>query len=182
LGLLETQEGVKQRLESAGFPPASKELTSDNILSMLRLNLPQVMPVRLNREQYASRLRRAKQPVLLNRFKHLLTHAVEGENEGGNMASNVAQVRFLDSAERLVQYEVFLSELTVRVLGVDDHVVARDVSLISLGLDSVTGMMMLNIIERSTGFKLENVVLLSADVSVASIAQALDAAAAKSSN
>ena len=80
----------------------------------------------------------------------------------------------MDTVQRPQMYEAFLKEVTARVLGVDVASVTSNVKLFDLGLDSVTGMMIMSIIERSTSFKLPAVSVLSGEATVASLALALN--------
>ena len=75
-----------------------------------------------------------------------------------------------------------MTELTARVLSVDVALVTSDVNLFDLGLDSVTGMMMISVIERSTSFKLPAVSVLSGEATVNSLALALDKCAREMAN
>ena len=70
-----------------------------------------------------------------------------------------------------------MKELTARILSVDKALITSDVNLFELGLDSVKGIMMINVIERETAFKLSAARVLCGEPTVASLAQALDARA-----
>ena len=109
----------------------------------------------------------------MNRFKHLLTGPSQ-EYDKTNSLGDVDKIRFLEPALRLKKYEIFVKEVTARVLSVDKALVGNDGNLFDLGLDSVTGMMMISVIERSTSFKLSAVSVMSGDATVASLARALD--------
>ena len=89
----------------------------------------------------------------------------------------MVKIRSLDPAQRLQNYEAFVKELTARILSVDRAFITSDVNLFELGLDSVKGMMMINVIERQTAFKLSAVRVLSGEPTVASLSQVLDARA-----
>jgi acyl transferase domain-containing protein/NAD(P)-dependent dehydrogenase (short-subunit alcohol dehydrogenase family) len=179
-GLLDNQEEVKRKLDAMGFPLASQGIIRDTFRAILQLNLTQVVPVKLNKEQYSNRMLKSRVHALMNRLKYLIKTQAASEEVTQHTANNVAQIRFLDASQRLVQYESFVRDLTVRVLGVEERLVTREASLYRLGLDSVTGMMMLSHVERLTSFKLEAVMVLSADATVASIAASLNGAASRS--
>ena len=175
-GLLDKQDKLQKKLESMGFHVASHEEILDALQMQMLLNSVQTVPVRLNRETYSSHILRTNQQVLIKRLGHLLSGPSQ-QYGSTNSLGDVVKIRFLDPAQRLQKYEAFVKELTARILSVDKALITSDVNLFELGLDSVKGMMMINVIERETAFKLSAVRVLSGEPTVASLAQVLDARA-----
>ena len=159
-----------------GFHVASQEEILDALQMQMLLNSVQTVPVRLNRETYASHILRTNQQVLIKRLEHLRSGPSQ-QYGSTNSLGDAVKIRFLDPAQRLQNYEAFVKELTARILSVDKALITSDVNLFELGLDSVKGIMMINVIERETAFKLSAARVLSGEPTVASLAQALDARA-----
>lgn len=173
-GLLDNQDAMKKKLETMGFSLASQEDIKETLRVLLQINPTQAIPVTLNKELYAIKMRNAAVTAMLKRFKYLLA-VNAGDIEGDNTAlQTVDKIRFLENPQRLQQYEEYVRRLTVRILSVDAMQVTRHVNLFALGMDSVTGTMLLNIIERQTGFTLSAIVVFASNVTVESLAQALD--------
>jgi NAD(P)-dependent dehydrogenase (short-subunit alcohol dehydrogenase family)/acyl carrier protein len=181
-GLLHQQEAVKRRLDAIGFGLDDQASIAARLGRLLALNLPQAVPVTLNNQRFAGRF--ADTPLADTRFKHLMSTVASpkhhSEEADKSKATSASKIRFLPASERLARYEEHVRDLVVRVLSVEARHVTRDVSLHALGLDSVSGIMLLSLLERHTGFRLSNVMLLASDVTIHVIARALNDAAAGS--
>ena len=178
-GLLDSKDALKKRLKSMGFQLASRQEIRDSLRVLMLLNWPQSVPVTFDRDLYAKRIRGTRIKSMINRFQHLLSALLQ-ESSSMDDQENIDRIRFFDHEQRVQKYEDFIRLVTTRVLSVDEERVTSDVSLYDLGLDSVTGMMLISIIERNTSFKLSAVSVLSEEVTVRSLALLLDSHASES--
>ena len=171
-GLLDNLDNVKKRLTSLGFEVYSVQEIKATLPVLMLLDWPQSVPLTLNKEVYASRVNATSLQRLIKRVQHLLSITAQ-ENSTENIMDSVDKIRTLDVTQRQQKYEEFVRDLAVRLLGCDRHV-SSNTNLFDLGLDSVTGMMMISIIERNTSFKLSAVSVLAGEVTIAALAQLLN--------
>ncbi|KAL8592692.1 hypothetical protein ACOMHN_037632 [Nucella lapillus] len=174
-GLLDNQDILKKKLDSMGFHLTSKQEIRDMMSMLMLVNWPQSVPVILKKELYASRIRGSPLESLRKRFHHLISGSSQQETNGLSQDMEAGdKIRLLDPPHRLQAYQEFVQIVSSRVLSVDKRLVNPDVKLFDLGLDSVTGMMMISVIERHTSLKLSPVSVLSGEATVISVSQALD--------
>ena len=172
-GILDNQVKMQKRLTSMGFCLTSVQEIKESLPVLMLLNWPQSVPVGLDQGLYAKRMRSTEVEPLIKRLQHLLSVPSQDSSSGGDM-ENVDKIRFMEPSQRLHNYEAFVRGLAVRLLSADGAQVTSDANLFDLGLDSVTGMMLINIIERSTSFKLPAISVLAGEVTITSLAQLLN--------
>ena len=173
-GLLENQDTIKKRLEAMGFGISDREEIKEQLRAILLFNWTQSVPAKMDRETFSNRIRSSSVRSLILRMQHLLSvsHGTSSDSEAD--LSSVGEIRQLEPEQRLRGYEDFVKELTGRLLSVDAAGLTNDSDLFDLGLDSVTGMMMVSIIERSTSFQVPVISVLSGEATVGSVAKILD--------
>nr|KAG5702437.1 hypothetical protein BaRGS_027524 [Batillaria attramentaria] len=176
-GILDNQDEIKQRLQSMGFHMASEFEITETLWAVLRLKMTQSVPVRLNGEVYGRLLYAAFEEVELRRFHKIISPPQTVSSKASAKRGDMSKVKFLEPSKRLKVYESYLRELTSRLVTVDESRISSTVTLINLGLDSVTSMMMINQIHRDTTIKLAAVDVLAGEVTVASVAKMLTDAA-----
>ncbi|KAK7490870.1 hypothetical protein BaRGS_00017926 [Batillaria attramentaria] len=172
-GLLDNQDALKRRLDSMGFHLASQQEITETLRNLLLLNLTQAVPVKIDTELYAKKIHGTGLRPLILRYQHFVP-LTTAQTTGIYNFGDLDKVKFLESAERLQAYEAYVTELTCRMLSLDVSYVTGDVSLLDLGLDSVTGNMMINQIHRDTTFKVEAVHIFAGETSVTTLAKTLD--------
>ena len=177
-GLLDSQDEVKTRLMARGFEVASLEEIKASLPVLMLLDWPQSVPVTLIKEAYTRQMKSSLIKSLIKRF-HNLMYASSQQTNTEDMVENAGKIRLLDASQRLPKYEDFVREVCVRLLACDRNF-DNDVRLLDLGLDSVTGMMLINITERYTSFKLSAVDVLGGDATASSLAQIMNRYASES--
>ncbi|XP_070203571.1 mycocerosic acid synthase-like [Littorina saxatilis] len=174
-GLLNNQDAIKKRLIAMGFSLATEQNIMQTLKVVLLLNLTQCAPVDIDYTVYCQKMSRSEVPALIYRMKKLTSTSDQAqghstsfkEMDGGSLKTMEA------GPDRLLACEQYVMELTRRVLGEDHDKITRDADLLELGVDSVTGMMMMNVIARDTSFKIAAVDVF-VDATIGSLARALD--------
>ena len=178
-GLLENQDILKKRLKAMGFDIPGKAEIKEKLRAILLLNWTQSVPAKLDLDAYSERILSSSATPVLLRMQHLLSTSKGKSSDDDDNIYNAAEIRYLESEQRLRAYEDFVTELTGRLLNVDAAYISNDSDLFDLGLDSVTGMMMVNLIERSTSLQVPAIKVLSGRATVGSVARELDELAEK---
>ncbi|KAK7507754.1 hypothetical protein BaRGS_00000719 [Batillaria attramentaria] len=174
-GLLDNQDAVKHKLEAMGFHVATKQGITETLKTLLLLNWTQSVPAQINTQLYAKKILATGSRSLSLRFKKFVSAAPAGGSTlTAGKFGDVSRVKHLDPDKRIQAYEAYVRDLASALTTVDPAAITNDVSLLDLGLDSVTGMSLINQIHRDTSFRLAAVDILVGEVSVASIARALD--------
>lgn len=173
LGVLQSNDIVKQTLESQGFILITTKDIASMLTPILMLDWAQVMPCKFDKEKMASRIQRDMLLYLEKRLQALLPQNLSSLRIDNQILQSVQNARNLDPDKRIEIYEKYITALACQVLSVDQSMVTPDANLIDLGMDSISAMTMISQIARETQVRLPAILFVSGDPSPLSIAQAI---------
>ncbi|KAK7508063.1 hypothetical protein BaRGS_00001028 [Batillaria attramentaria] len=172
-GLLDDQDEIRQRLEAMGFPVATRQEITETLGTILRFNWTQSAPIKIIPELYGKRIHGTGVRSLAMRLEKLISSPPGHDSQTPDVLESIGKIKLLEPAERQQAYETYVRDLASRVLSMEAGRITQDASLLELGLDSVTGMMMISQIQRDTSYKIAAMDVLSAEATVVSVAKTL---------
>ncbi|KAL8578299.1 hypothetical protein ACOMHN_005690 [Nucella lapillus] len=174
LGILSHNDTARTLLEARGFLLMAEAEIRHVLTSILMVNWPQCVPVRLDRERLSQRMYREASPRLISRLQPILTQSVQEVEE--DLLQVVHTAQNCGPEERVSIYERYLQILVSRVLSVELSSVSLEVSLLELGMDSVGAMTLITQIHRDTSKRLTAVLLLTGHPTIVTLAEAINEA------
>ncbi|KAL8584659.1 hypothetical protein ACOMHN_002388 [Nucella lapillus] len=173
-GLLDQQVVLKQKMESAGFHIPGHQEISKTLATVLHLKQTQSVPARIDPKLYAKRLYSTSSQPLIRRFQKFASPTGVSSQGLAHSSMQISRIKSLSPEQRYQAYETYLTEIVSHLLVVEVAQVSPHVSLISMGMDSMSGTSLLDQIRQDTGFTIPAVEVVTEESTVKSLAKVLD--------
>ncbi|BFZ24034.1 hypothetical protein BsWGS_27073 [Bradybaena similaris] len=163
VGMLENNDKAVQSLTQRGMNLLTEEEIQSAMNHILLLNFGQIITCNFDSDQW-----------LKNQINTIHGSNSDEVQVSDELRKSLQRAPQLPQQERICIYMRLLVVLLAQVMGIDETLLHPDSALQSLGMDSLLAMTIRNEVFKVTQHRLPAVVLVSGDVTVRIIAEALD--------